>query len=70
MTPTRRSLSARVRRGLATFAGLAQASSPAMLLGINENDRLTKTERQTIAEVEAAIAWIRHINAKKTTART
>lgn len=62
----RRSLSGRVRSGLIAFASLAEASSPAMLFGINEeNSKLTKEERKTLDEVEAAIAWINYIATKK-----
>lgn len=60
----RRSLSKRVRRGLQVFAGLVRASNAGLVVGINEDGKLTRDERDTLADVNRAVEWIEHIAEK------
>lgn len=62
---SRRSLSIRVRRGLATLAGIVEASTARMILGIDEDSHLTRDERETVEDVELAVEWIRYVCSKR-----
>lgn len=58
--------SPKVASGLRGILGLFGASSPAMVMGINEeNEVLTDEEKETLEETEAALAWIKAQLAKR-----